>query len=56
MANGPVLDKDTPAKHTRRELLNYAWLASLGMMVGGPISELLDQDSDPVNNPEGKFF
>jgi cytochrome b6-f complex iron-sulfur subunit len=75
------LDTDTASQSTRREFLNYAWLASLGVMalqltgitiylslprfkagefggiiVVGPVSDLPDEGSDPVNNPEGKFF
>jgi cytochrome b6-f complex iron-sulfur subunit len=75
------LAKDSASQSTRREFLNYAWLASLGvvvlqitgitvylslprfragefggMMVVGPVSELPDSETDPVNNPEGKFF
>lgn len=81
MTENIVPNTAQPAGSTRREILNYAWLASLGLLTiqiagisvylslprfgrgefggiitVGPLSELPDTDSPPLNNPEGKFW
>ena len=81
MAKATSPDAEKPPGSTRRELLNYAWLASLGILTAqiagislylslprfgegefggiieiGPVSELPEVDSPPINNPDGKFW